>query len=97
VKGQRLKPLNTNKIFQVVRIQNLKRRSEKIHQISCGKEPGPLDQRPVKEGSAEERNKSHLLDMSEKDQELLDPKVRERDLTLVYTREWTCQSLEVLK
>jgi hypothetical protein len=43
-KGQRPKPLNTEKIFQGRRIQNLRRRSNKSYQIGCGEEPGPLDQ-----------------------------------------------------
>jgi hypothetical protein len=89
--------LNTDKIFQVGRSQNLRKRSDNSCQIDCGKEPGPLDQHPMKEGSTEERNRSHPLDMSAKDQQPLDPKVRARDLILMYTREWTCQSPEVIR
>jgi hypothetical protein len=97
MKGQRPKSLNTNKIFQVERSQNLRRRSDNNHQIGCGKDPGPLDQHPVKEGNIEERNRSCPLNLITKDQQLFDSKLRARDLTLVYTGDSTCQSPEVPK
>jgi hypothetical protein len=40
------------------------RRSEKIHQIGCEKEPGSLIQHPMSRRSAEERNISPTLDLS---------------------------------
>jgi hypothetical protein len=48
-KGQRLKPLNTDKIFQGGRSQNLRRRSDNNRQIGCGEEPGPLVQHPTEQ------------------------------------------------
>jgi hypothetical protein len=51
----------------------------------------------MKKGSAEERNKSHPLDLSTKDQQLLDLEVSAGDLTLVCAGEWACQTPEVLK
>jgi hypothetical protein len=41
--------LNTEKIFQGGRSQNIRRRSDNNRQISCGEEPGLLDQRPTKQ------------------------------------------------
>jgi hypothetical protein len=67
--------LNTDKIFQGGIIQNLRRRWDKNHMISCGKDPRPLDPCPTNKGSVEERNRSHPLDISTKDQKLLNLKV----------------------
>jgi hypothetical protein len=41
--------LNTNKIFQGGRSQNLRRMSENNHQIGCAEELGPLEQCPAKQ------------------------------------------------
>jgi hypothetical protein len=49
------------------------------------------------QGIAEERNRSHPLSLSVNDQQPLDMEVSARDLTLVCTREWNCESPKVLK
>jgi hypothetical protein len=87
--------LNTEKLFQGGRNQNLRRRSDKNHLISCGDDLGPLDMHPVNEGSIEERNRPNFLDLSSENQQQLDPEISAQDLTLVCTGEWTRKSPKV--
>jgi hypothetical protein len=49
----------STKLFQVGRIQKIKRRNDNIHQISCGEKPVPLDQRPGKQGRRDGRE--HII------------------------------------
>jgi hypothetical protein len=75
--------LNIDKIFQGGISQKLRRRSDINHLIGFGREPGPLDLHPMNEGSTEERNRTILLDMSVKNQQMLDLEVSEKDLNIV--------------
>jgi hypothetical protein len=76
-------------------VKKIRKRSEKNCQIGYGEEPGPSYQHPMNKGSAEERNISHPLDLSVKDQQPLDPEVCQRDLNLVCTGKCTFQSPKV--
>jgi hypothetical protein len=73
------------------------RRSNNIHHIYCGEDPGPLDLCPGKKRRALRMNISHPLDLSTKDQQLLDPKVSARELTLVCMGELIHQSPKLIR